>query len=96
MLLQTGTEGEGQVHPMRNHEVKIFVNNQAFETANADLTGAQIKALAAIPGDYELFRVEGQNSIPVGNDEHLHLHENEHFRAIPSGTFGKQWHCLLD
>ena len=81
---------------MRNHEIKIFVNNQAFETATDDLTGTQIKALAGIPADYELFRVEGQNSIPVGNDQQLHLHENEHFRAIPSGTFGRQWLCLQD
>lgn len=79
-----------------NHEIKIYVNNQAFETANDDLTGSEIKTLAAIPADYELFRVEGQNSIPVGNDERLHLHENEHFRAIPSGTFGRKWLCRRD
>jgi len=79
-----------------NHEVKIYVNNQAFETANPNLTGSEIKTLAAIPADYELFRVEGQNSVPVGNDERLHLHENEHFRAIPSGTFGRKWPCRRD
>ena len=76
-------------HENKNHEITIYVNNQPFKTAERELTGAQIKALASIPPEYELFRVEGQQSIPVGNDERVHLHENEHFRAIPSGTFGE-------
>jgi hypothetical protein len=71
------------------HEITIFVNNQPFVTTEHELTGRQVKALAGVPPEYELFRVEGQKSIPVGNDERVHLHENEHFRAIPSGTFGK-------
>lgn len=71
------------------HEITIYVNNQPFKTEERELTGLQIKALAGIPQEYELFRVEGQNSIPVANDERVRLHENEHFRAIPSGTFGE-------
>jgi hypothetical protein len=71
------------------HEVTVFVNNQALRTDESELTGAQIKALAGIPPEYELFRVEGDKSFPVGNDELVHLHDQEHFRAIPSGTFGK-------
>jgi hypothetical protein len=72
----------------RGHEITIFVNNQPLKTAEHELTGAQIKDLAGVPPDYELFRVEGQRSFPVPNDERVHLHEGEHFRAIPSGTFG--------
>ncbi len=72
----------------KNHEITIYVNNQPFRTAEHELTGSQIKALASIPLEYELFRVEGQQTIPVGIDEGMRLHENEHFRAIPSGTFG--------
>jgi len=71
------------------HEIRIYVNNQPFETAEDELAGSQIKALAGIPAEYELFRVEGQNSVPVGNDQRVRLHENEHFRAIPSGSFGQ-------
>jgi hypothetical protein len=71
------------------HEITIFVNNQPVKTTQHELIGAQIKALGSVPPEYELFRVEGQNSIPVGNDERVHLHENEHFRAIPSGSFGQ-------
>jgi Multiubiquitin len=70
-------------------EITIYVNNEPFKTAERELTGGQIKALAGIPSEYELFRVDGQHTIPVGNDDHIRLHENEQFRAIPSGTFGE-------
>lgn len=70
------------------HEITIYVNNNPFKTPEKEPTGSQIKALAGVPPDYELFRVEGGKSVPVGNDERVKLHENEHFRAIPSGTFG--------
>ena len=75
------------------HEITIYVNNQPFKTAARELSGTQIKELSGIPPEYELFRVDGQNSIPVGNDERVRLHENEQFRAIPSGTFGEKWLC---
>src|SRR2546421_7989715 len=55
------------------HDITIFVNNQPFKTAKHELTGAQIKALAGVPSEYELFRVEGQRSLPVQNDERVHL-----------------------
>lgn len=70
------------------HEITIFVNNQEFKVTQREMIGAEIKALANVPVDYELFRLEGNNSISIGNEERVHLHEKEQFRAIPSGTFG--------
>jgi hypothetical protein len=67
----------------------IFVNNQPFETEEHQLTGAQVKQLAGIPSDYELFQVRGDHTVPVGNEEIVHIHEKLHFRAIPAGTFGE-------
>jgi hypothetical protein len=71
-----------------DHQIKIFVNNTAFTTTEKEITGAQIKALANIPSDYELFEVQGEHTVPVGNEQIVKLHENLHFRAIPAGTFG--------
>ncbi len=68
----------------------VFVNNQQFETAEHQLTGSQIKALAGSPSDYELFLVHGDTTEPIGNDQVVHIHEKMHFRAIPAGTFGNQ------
>jgi len=66
----------------------IFVNNKEFQTEAHELTGSQIKQLAGIPADYELFEVRGDQTVPVGNEQTVHIHDNLHFRAIPAGTFG--------
>ena len=68
----------------------IFVNNNPFTTHEHELTGAQIKELAKVPADYELFEVRGDQTIPVGNDQTVKIHEKLHFRAIPAGTFGNR------
>jgi hypothetical protein len=67
----------------------IFVNNKPFTTHDHELTGAQIKALATVPADYELFEVKGDQTIAVGNEQKVQIHEKLHFRAIPAGTFGE-------
>jgi hypothetical protein len=68
---------------------KVTVNDVSFTTHAHDLTGGQIKELAGIPADYELFHVQGEQTIPVGTEEVVHIHNNDHFRAIPAGTFGR-------
>jgi Multiubiquitin len=72
------------------HEFTIFVNNQPFKTPAHELTGAEIKALAGVPTNYELFEVNGNQTSPVSDSQKVHIHENQHFRAIPSGTFGQR------
>jgi hypothetical protein len=69
-------------------QFKVFVNNVEFTTHAHELTGVQIKELAAVPADYELFQVKGDQTVPIGNEEVVHMHNNDHFRAIPAGTFG--------
>jgi hypothetical protein len=66
----------------------IFVNNVEFHTADRVLTGLQIKHLASIPTDYELFEVRGDHSVPIADDDQVKITPNAHFRAIPAGTFG--------
>lgn len=72
------------------HEITIFVNNQPFRTWAHELSGAEIKALAGVPANYELFEAKGKETVPVGDSEKIHIHNEEHFRAIPSGTFGER------
>lgn len=69
-------------------EFTVFVNNNPFETDRHELTGSEIKTLGGVPSDYELYEVKGSNTVPVGNDETVRIHNNQHFRAIPAGTFG--------
>ena len=69
----------------------IFVNNNEFSTDKHELTGAAIKLLGQAPGDYELFEVQGDHTISIGNEQVVKIHNNMHFRAIPAGTFGVVW-----
>jgi hypothetical protein len=66
----------------------IFVNNNQIQTHEHQLTGATIKSLGGVPPDYELFEVQGDHTVPIGNEQVVHIHEKQHFRAIPAGTFG--------
>lgn len=70
------------------HSFTILINNQPYSTSDHELTGTQLKSLASIPQDYELFQVHGSQTVPVANDQMVHLHEKAEFRAIPAGTFG--------
>jgi hypothetical protein len=73
-------------HP--KHQFTVIVNNQNYQTTHKTLTGSEIKKLAEIPADYELFEIRGAESVPVGNDQSVHIHERIEFRAIPAGVFG--------
>jgi hypothetical protein len=68
----------------------ILVNNQPFTTTAQDLTGAQVKALAGVPADYELFEVSRDEitTVPVGDGREIRIREDLRFHALPSGTFG--------
>ena len=78
-----------------NPKLMIFVNNNEIQTDERSLTGAAIKSLATVPADYELFEVRGNHTVPIGNEQLVHIHQSQHFRAIPAGTFGV-WQFHLD
>lgn len=70
------------------HEITFFVNNSQVVTTHRELSGAAIKELAKVPLDYELYEVQGNETRRVTDNEIVHIHEKQHFRAIPPGTFG--------
>lgn len=70
-------------------EFEVFVNDKLFKTSSSSLTGDQIKSLAGVAGNYELFLVHGNTSEPIGPSQSVEMKNGEHFRAIPPGTFGK-------
>lgn len=73
-----------------NAKFEILVNNQPFTTSEHRLSGSQIKALAGVPADYELFEVKGDKTVTVGDSQEAQIHQKLHFRAIPAGTFGSR------
>lgn len=75
----------------RDHDtsVKVEVNDQPVTLLSRAVTGAQIKAAAIaqhvdIKANFQLIRKRpGQASKVIGDDELVHIHEHEKFRAIP-------------
>jgi multiubiquitin len=77
-------------HAPRNH---FFVDNKKYETTQTSLKGLEIKTIASVSADYQLFlEVHGNDpdrAISDGEDVNL---ENppKHFYSVPPATFGEQ------
>jgi hypothetical protein len=79
--------------PDKQHENRFFVDAKPYETDHTALTGAQIKAQAGVPAEYQLF-LEEEGDRPdraISDGESVNLeHEPKHFFAVPPATFGVQ------
>lgn len=69
----------------------FFVDNKKFDTDQPNLSGAAIKTVAAVPGNYQLF-LEEHGSGPdraISDGETVDLHNPpKHLYAVPPATFG--------
>lgn len=61
--------------------VTVFVNNREIVLPDKEQTGAEIKAAADIPLDFQLY-IEHGNLDPVDNNERIKVHQKERFRAV--------------
>jgi hypothetical protein len=62
--------------------VTIEINNKQYDAPSNTLTGAEIKELASIPLDFQLYRLQGKKLIPVGNEDEIKLRKGDRFRAV--------------
>ncbi len=62
--------------------ITVFVNNREVELPEKDVTGAEIKALAEIPPEFQLYVEHGNSLDLVADDEHIKVHPKERFRAV--------------
>lgn len=76
------------------HKQKLnhfFVDAKKYETAQTALTGAEIKAIAGVATNYQLF-LEEEGDKPdkaISDGEAVDLKERvKHFFAVPPATFG--------
>ena len=69
----------------------FFVDAKKYDTDQTALTGAEIKAKASVPGNYQLF-LEEEGDAPdraIGDGEAVNLNDRvKHFFAVPPATFG--------
>ena len=66
--------------PAAVHEVEIVVNKRPVKVP-ARTTGAAIKASAGVPAEDQLFKVEGNKEVEIGDDEPIQVHNGERFVA---------------
>jgi hypothetical protein len=69
--------------PEKVPEVEILVNNRPVRVPEST-TGAGIKEAAGLPADYQVFKIQGHEEIPVGDAERIEVHTGERFAATPS------------
>jgi hypothetical protein len=73
----------GTAHP-EHKSITIEVNNKPYEAPKSEMTAAEIKRLAGVPLDFQLYLLHGdsQRLDPISDDQAVKLHEHERFRAV--------------
>jgi hypothetical protein len=87
-------EQQKQQEDKKEHQKEhhFFVDGKRFATEKASLTGADIKAIAQISANYQLFEEEEgdkpDRAISDGESIYLGGEKVFHFFAVPPATFG--------
>lgn len=71
----------------------FFVDAKRYETHKVSLTGLEIKTIAAVPGNYQLFLEEegDKPDRPISDGDAVDVSDREpHFFAVPPATFGQR------
>jgi hypothetical protein len=76
----------------KRHEFTIFIDATKYVVDKTSMTGADIKALAHIDAQYQLY-LEEQGDRPdkaITDTEAVSIREDMHFYAIPPATLGRE------
>lgn len=80
----TNPVGTALVTPsLEQRTIEILVNYRRISVPH-EVTGREIKTAAHLPADFHLFRVDGQDETPIGDDQRIHVHHGERFVACPT------------
>lgn len=76
-----------------HHTYHFFVDAKKYETEKSSLTGLELKNIAGIPDNYQLYLEEEgdtpDRAISDGEAVSLDHHGTKHFFAVPPATFGQ-------
>jgi hypothetical protein len=80
-------KGEGKVAPLH---INIFINGKKFVAPKPVMSGTEIKALGAIPAEYQLFLEEPGPKPDKGirDGEQVELKSGMHFFGVVPGNLG--------
>jgi hypothetical protein len=75
------------VKPVLHH---FYVDNKEYSSDKNFLTGLEIKNIAGVPGNYQLFLEEegDQPDRAISDGDTVSVGRKEHFFAVPPATFG--------
>ncbi len=68
---------------------EIHINKKLFKVAQPSLTGAELKALAEIPPENQLFLEHGGKDLPIGDQQSVEMKNGLHFYDVAPGNFGR-------
>jgi len=75
------------IKPVPRH---FFVDGVEYTTEKTQLSGVEIKAIASVPGNYQLFLEEtgDKPDRAISDAEIIVIGHDQHFYAVPPATFG--------
>jgi hypothetical protein len=75
----------------KKHEFTIFIDAIKYVVDKTSMTGAEIKALAHIDAQYQLYLEEqgDRPDKPIKDTEAVAIRNDMHFYAIPPATMGR-------
>lgn len=74
----------------KHHDHKFYVDGIEYSTDKPSLTGLEIKTIANVPGNYQLF-LEEEGNVPdraISDGQAIEMGQFKHFFAVPPATFG--------
>jgi hypothetical protein len=76
----------------KKHEFTIFIDATRYVVTKTSMTGAEIKALAHIDAQYQLYLEEqgDRPDKPIKDAEAVAIRNDMHFYAIPPATMGRK------
>ena len=81
------------MNELKQDKYIFFIDGKEIVTEHSSLNGQEIKAMARIPGEYQLFLEEEGDSPDraISDGKAVDLSEpTKHFYAVPPATFGRQ------
>jgi Multiubiquitin len=76
----------------KKHEFAIFIDAKKYVVDKTSMTGAEIKAIAHIDAQYQLYLEEqgDRPDKPIKDTEAVAIRNDMHFYAIPPATMGRR------
>lgn len=87
---EKATKPDDQGHGGGHQSFQIIIDSKHYTVEKTSMTGAEIKALAGIDPQYQLFlEMHGnEDDKTIGDGEAVAIKNGLHFFAIPATTFG--------